>query len=93
MNKVLLAVAAISTLVLLAGCSGDPSPEERAYVNAILPEGCKLYEAGSFGSIKRLVFVQCSAATATSTNIQWTVSHGKTTSREQAVAIVVEPNA
>ncbi len=40
------------------GCTG-PSPQEEAYVSQALPEGCKVSDLGSYGTIAHLVVVTC----------------------------------
>ncbi len=63
MKKLFLAGIAV---LLLSGCS--PTDEQRVRVKQILPENCKIYEVGEYGSIKSLIFVTCDGRNVTTTN-------------------------
>lgn len=54
------------TVLLLSGCA--PTDEQRVRVKQILPENCKLYEAGEYGDIDSLVVVSCEGQDVTTAN-------------------------
>ncbi len=67
-------VLAASALLLLAACT--PSPEQVLKVKSVLPSGCVVHDAGSYGSIDQLVVVVCDDRKTVSTNTY--ERHGKT---------------
>ena len=85
MKKLLLI---LPVLGFLAAC-GEPTTEERARLDGILPDGCKVYEVGSYGELKDLVFVKCDGREVVSTNGAWTAHSGKTTVTRQFASVVI----
>lgn len=91
MTKTIPLVALIATLaVALAGCSGEPTPEERQKAADILPSDCRVYEVGAYGNIKNLVVVRCDGNPTTSANLAWSQQSGKITTTVQATAVTLE---
>lgn len=80
--------ALIPVVLVLAAC--DPTPEERAKLDSVLPEGCKVYEVGSFGDIKSLVIVKCKGEDVTTANGVWNQQSGKVTVTHQFASVSVE---
>lgn len=78
----------IPVVLVLAAC--EPTPEERAKLNSVLPEGCKVYEVGSFGDIESLIIVKCKGEDVTTANGVWNQQSGKVTVTKQFASVVID---
>jgi hypothetical protein len=73
----------LATLVLLAAC--EPSEEQVAHANAVLPRGCSLTYVGNYGGITNLVVAVCEGRTTTTTIFR--EQHGKVSVENAAVYV------
>lgn len=73
----------LSALAFLAAC--EPSDEQVAHANVVLPDGCTLTYVGQYGGINNLVVAVCEGRTTTTTVFR--EQHGKVSVENAAVYV------
>ena len=81
---------ALSMILALAACSDEPTPEQKSYVNAMIPGNCEFIDLGKYAEIDRLVFIMCKGNDTVSTNLNHTYKSGKTTKKDNLASFVIE---
>jgi hypothetical protein len=65
MKKLLI----LASVLLLAACE-DQKPQQKAFINSQLPDGCVFVDIGEYGAFRSIVAVICKDATTTTLGTQ-----------------------